>query len=145
MRAASGVGDTELGDTSHHMTDDEALKIARGWIAAWNSHDIDRILSHYSDSIELTSPLVSRILGADVHMVSGKAALRKYFLGGLEAFPDLTFELWGAYPGHGSLVVHYESVRGLGAAEFMRIDGSGRVCEVVAHYTSAASPVDGAS
>jgi hypothetical protein len=118
------------------MTDDEALLIARGWVAAWNSHDIDRILSHYSDSIELTSPLVSRILGAGINVVSGKAALRKYFLRGFEAFPDLTFQLWGAYPGHESLVIHYESVRGLGAAEFMRIDSSGHVCEVVAHYTS---------
>jgi hypothetical protein len=125
------------------MTDDEALLTARGWIAAWNSHDIDRILSHYSDTIELTSPLVSRILGTEINVVSGKVALRQYFLRGLEAFPDLTFQLWGAYPGHESLVVHYESVRGLGAAEFMRIDSSGRVCEVVAHYTSPASPADG--
>src|SRR5512146_236482 len=98
------------------MTDDEALRIAQGWVAAWNSHDIDRILSHYSDTIELTSPLVARILGAGINTVRGKDALRKYFLRGLEAFPNLRFELWGAYPGHNSLVVHYESVRGLRAA-----------------------------
>jgi SnoaL-like domain len=118
------------------MTDEEALRIARGWIAAWNSHDIDRILSHYSDAIELTSPLVSRILGAGVNVVSGKAALRKYFLRGLDAFPDLKFELWGAYPGLDTLIVHYQSVRGLHGAEFMRIDSSGRVCRVIAHYAA---------
>jgi hypothetical protein len=118
------------------MTDEEALRIARGWIAAWNSHDIDRILSHYSDAIELTSPLVSRILGAGVNVVSGKAALRKYFLRGLDAFPDLKFELWGAYPGLDTLIVHYQSVRGLHGAEFMRIDSSGRVCQVIAHYAA---------
>jgi hypothetical protein len=122
------------------MTDDEALRIALGWIAAWNSHDIDRILSHYSDSIELTSPLVSRILGAGINVVSGKEALRKYFLRCLAAYPELKFDLWGAYPGHDSLVVHYESVRGLRGAEFMHIDGSGRVCEVVAHYGAPALP-----
>jgi hypothetical protein len=118
------------------MTDEEALRIARGWIAAWNSHDIDRILSHYSDTIELTSPFVSQILGAGINVVSGKAALREYFLRGLEAFPDLKFDLWGAYPGHDSLVIHYQSVRGLGAAEFIRIDGRGRVSLVVAHYAA---------
>ena len=123
------------------MTDEEALRIARGWIAAWHSHDIDRILSHYSDAIELTSPLVSRILGAGVNVVSGKAALRKYFLRGLDAFPDLKFELWGAYPGLDTLIVHYQSVRGLHGAEFMRIDSSGRVCQVIAHY--AAPPTTG--
>jgi SnoaL-like protein len=121
------------------MTDEEALRIARGWIAAWNSHDIDRILSHYSDAIELTSPLVSRILGAGVNVVSGKAALRKYFLRGLDAFPDLKFELWGAYPGLDTLIVHYQSVRGLHGAEFMRIDSSGRVCQVIAHYAAPAT------
>jgi hypothetical protein len=116
------------------MTDEEAMTIAQGWIAAWNSHDIDRILSHYSDSIELTSPLVSRILGAGNDVVIGKAALRKYFLRGFERFPDLRFTLWGAFPGHDSLVVHYESILEMPAAEYMRIDGGGRVCQVVAHY-----------
>jgi len=122
------------------MTDDEALRIAQGWVAAWNSHDIDRILSHYSDTVELTSPLVSRILGGGSSTVSGKVALRAYFLRGLDAFPNLKFELWGAYPGHESVVVHYESVRGLRAAEFMRIDGSGRICQVIAHYAAPAPP-----
>jgi len=121
------------------MTDEEALRIAQGWIAAWNSHDIDRILSHYSDSIALTSPLASRVLGPGIDTVTGKPALRKYFLRALDTFPDLKFTLWGAYPGHESVVVHYESVRSLRAAEFMRIDGSARVCEVVAHYASPAT------
>jgi hypothetical protein len=118
------------------MTDERALTIAREWIDAWNSHDIERIMSHYSDAVQLTSPLVSRILGPGQSTVIGKPALRSYFLRSLEAFPDLRFNLWGAYPGQDSVVVHYESVRGLRAAEFMRIDASGRVCEVVAHYAT---------
>ncbi|MEP6491823.1 MAG: nuclear transport factor 2 family protein [bacterium] len=118
------------------MTDDEATKIANEWIDAWNSHDLDRILSHYSDDVELTSPLVSRVLGDGQGTVTGKPALRAYFLRALETFPDLRFDFWGAYPGHESLVVHYESVRKLRAAELMKIDGSGRVSEVIAHYAS---------
>lgn len=120
------------------MTDEQALRIASGWVAAWNSHDIDRILSHYSDTVELTSPLVGQIVGAGNGTVTGKPALRKYFLRGLESFPDLKFELWDAYPGLDSVVVHYESVHGLRAAEFMRIDDGGRICQVVAHYAAAA-------
>ncbi|HTE48113.1 MAG TPA: nuclear transport factor 2 family protein [Gemmatimonadaceae bacterium] len=120
------------------MTDEQALTIANEWIAAWNSHDIDRILSHYSDDVELTSALVSGILGPGQDTVRGKPALRAYFLRALEAFPDLTFDFWGAYPGHESVIVHYESVRRLRAAEFMRVDSSGRVNQVVAHYASPA-------
>lgn len=116
------------------MTDAQALIFAHEWIAAWNSHDIDTILAHYSDTIELTSPLVSRILGGDQSTVVGKPALRAYFLHAFDAYPEFTFTFWGAYPGHDSVVLHYESVRQLKAAEYMRFDGSGRVCQVVAHY-----------
>lgn len=118
------------------MNDEHALKIARDWTDAWNSHDIERIMSHDSDAVELTSPLVSRILGPGQSTVVGKPALRSYFLRGLEAFPNLRFNLWGAYPGQQSVVVHYESVRGLRATEFMRLDAAGHVYEVVAHYAA---------
>ncbi len=119
------------------MTDQQATAIAHAWIDAWNSHDIERILSHYGDTVQLTSPLVERILGPGRSMVHGKDALRAYFLRGLETYPHLLFRFQGAYPGESSLVVQYESVRGLRAAEFMRLDGMGRACEVVAHYASA--------
>jgi hypothetical protein len=118
------------------LTDEQALAIARKWVDAWNSHDIDRIMSHYADDAVLTSPLVERILGGDRTCVRGNAELRSYFHRGLEAFPELRFNLWRAYPGQDSVVVNYESVRGLRAAEYMRLDASGRVREVVAHYAA---------
>ena len=118
------------------MTEAEAVAIAHEWIAAWNSHDIERILSHYADGIELTSPLADRILGSGQSTVKGIENLRGYFLRALAAYPDLKFTYWGAYPDHESVVVHYESVRRLRATEFMRLDNSGRVCEVVAHYAA---------
>ena len=31
------------------MTREEALGFAREWVAAWNAHDLGRILSHYAD------------------------------------------------------------------------------------------------
>jgi len=116
------------------LTDQQALAIAREWVDAWNSHDLDRIMSHYADDVVLTSPLVGRILGGPQTSVRGGTALRAYFRRGLEAFPDLKFTLWTAYPGQDSMIVNYESVRGLRSAEFMRLDATGRVREVVAHY-----------
>jgi hypothetical protein len=121
------------------VTQAQADHFAQEWVAAWNSHDLERILAHYSDDVELASPLVQQIVGAGEHTVRGKAALRAYFLRGLDAYPNLRFTLWGAYPGVESLVLHYESVRGLRAAEWMRLDGSGRVCHVVAHYATPAT------
>jgi len=45
------------------MTRDEAWKLADHWIASWNAHDLDLIMTHYEDAIELTSPVVAQLLG----------------------------------------------------------------------------------
>jgi ABC-2 type transport system permease protein len=35
------------------MTREAAVRFAEGWAAAWNAHDLDRILAHYSDDFEM--------------------------------------------------------------------------------------------
>ena len=73
------------------MTRDEAWKLAEHWIAAWNAHDLDLIMTHYEDAIELTSPVVAQLLGRADGKVIGKANLEAYFRRGLEAYPELHF------------------------------------------------------
>ena len=123
------------------MTESEATRFAQEWIAAWNSRDRERILSHYSDDVELTSPLVQKVLGDGQNSVRGKRNLRAYFRRGLDAYRDLKFTFWGAYPGVQSVVVHYQSVHGMGSAELMRFDAEGRVSQVIAHYRATTSAV----
>ncbi len=43
------------------MLESEAAGFAQEWIATWNSHDLEQILTHYSDEVLLTS--VEKILG----------------------------------------------------------------------------------
>ena len=33
-------------------------KFAVKWIESWNSHDLNRILSHYADDVEVTTPMI---------------------------------------------------------------------------------------
>src|SRR6516225_2340415 len=66
-----------------------AKEFAADWIAAWNSHDLDAVLSHYSPDVVLTSPVAAKILNDPSGTVRGKAALRNYFKLGLEAYPNL--------------------------------------------------------
>ena len=40
-----------------------AREFAVEWIAAWNAHDLDRILSHYADDFEMRSPLIAERMG----------------------------------------------------------------------------------
>jgi hypothetical protein len=107
---------------------------AQEWITAWNAHDLARILGHYSEDVELISPLVGKLTGRSDATVRGKAALRDYFARGLETFPTLRFDFIRLYPGVGSCVLEYRSVNGLPSAEVVEFDGHGRVRRVLAHY-----------
>ena len=116
------------------MTRDEAQNLAGHWIAAWNAHDLDLIMSHYDDSIELTSPVAAQLLGTPDGKVVGKANLRAYFQRGLQAYPDLHFSLVDMLCGINSVVLYYTNQNGRRTAEFMELSPNGKVARVVANY-----------
>ncbi len=107
---------------------------AEEWIAAWNAHDLERILAHYADDVELMSPFVVKLTGQSDGLVRGKAALRDYFARGLKAYPALRFDFVRLYAGVRSCVLEYRSVNGLRTAETMEFDEHGKVRRVLAHY-----------
>lgn len=113
----------------------DANEFARDWIEAWNSHDLDRILSHYSADIVLVSPVAARLTGDASGIVRGKDALRAYFQRGLELFPNLQFTLVDVMQGLSSVVLYYENQRGTKTGEFMEFDADGAVIRVVANYS----------
>ena len=118
------------------MTKDEAWELANHWVAAWNSHDLDAIMAHYEDAIELTSPVAARLLGTSDGKVVGKANLRAYFQRGLEAFPELNFRLEDVLWGINSVVLYYTNQKGTRTGEFMELSAAGKVARVVANYNA---------
>ena len=118
------------------MTRDEAWKLANHWIAAWNAHDLDLIMMHYEDAIELTSPVAAQLLGMSDGKVGSKANLRAYFQRGLEAYPELHFRLEDVLWGINSIVLYYTNQKGTRTAEFMEISAAGKVARVVANYSA---------
>jgi ketosteroid isomerase-like protein len=66
------------------------------WIAGWNSHDLERVLSHYASDIVFLSPIAQQLIGNG--RVSGISALQSYWEKGLAAHPGLKFELLGVRP-----------------------------------------------
>ena len=113
----------------------DANEFARDWVAAWNSRDLDRILSHYGSDVELTSPAVIRVLGEASGTVHGEAAVRAYFRKGLEHFPALQFTLIEVMQGVSSVVLYYENQQGTRTGEFMEFDADGKVVRVVENYS----------
>lgn len=117
------------------LTKDEILNLANDWVAAWNSHDLDAIMSHYDDAVELTSPVAAQLLGIPNGKVIGKANLRSYFQRGLEAFPELHFDLENVLSGLNSVVLNYKNQKRTRTAEFMELSAARKVTRVIAHYS----------
>jgi predicted ester cyclase len=116
------------------MNREEAWKLAEHWVAAWNAHDLELILTHYEDAVELTSPVAAQLLGTADGKVVGKANLRAYFKRGLDAYPELQFRLKDVLCGVKSVVLYYTNQKGTHSAEFMELSASGKVNRVVANY-----------
>ena len=113
----------------------DAKEFAADWIAAWNAHDLDRILSHYAEKVVLISPVAAKLLGDPSGAVSSINALRDYFAKGLALFPNLEFKLIDVMQGLSSIVLCYENQRATRTAEFMEFDAAGKVVRVVANYS----------
>jgi ketosteroid isomerase-like protein len=86
-----------------------AEDFARDWIESWNAHDLDRILAHYADDFEMTSPLIFQRLGVVDGKLKGKAAVRRYWSQGLATTPELRFKLIDVIVGVNSVAIIYES------------------------------------
>lgn len=107
---------------------------AQEWIAAWNAHSIERILVHYAPDVELISPVARRLLQGDGR-VQGIEALRAYFRRGLEAYPEIRFELIDVLWGLETIVLYYRNqLRDGKTAEVMLINAEGKVSRVWANY-----------
>ena len=118
------------------LTEAEAKQFAKEWVLAWNSGDLDAILSHYGPEVVLTSPVAAKLLNDASGTVRGKEALRGYFKRGLEAYPGLAFELLDVMWGVSSVVLYYRNQRGTKTGEFMELDAHRKAIRVVANYSA---------
>ena len=111
----------------------DAEHFAKEWIAAWNAHDLERILSHYDDDFEMSSPIIPKLMGDPSGTLRGKPAVRAYWTKALAAVPTLRFELLTVLVGVDSVTVYYKGHRGL-SAEVLQFGDSGKVSRAFAHY-----------
>ncbi|MGE0768363.1 MAG: nuclear transport factor 2 family protein [Hyphomicrobiaceae bacterium] len=116
------------------MSPDAARAFGEEWIAAWNTRDLGRILSHYAPEIEFTSPVALRVVG--MGHVSGIEALRDYWSRALPMVPDLHFELESVLVGHQSVTILYRNQRGQRVAESCLFNAAGKVERSIACYAA---------
>jgi ketosteroid isomerase-like protein len=116
------------------LTQVQAHSLAEHWVQAWNAHDLDKIMSHYTENVVLISPVAAKLLDDPSGTVNGKADLRSYFQKGLEVYPDLKFELLDVMWGLSSIVLYYINQNKTKTGEFMELDSTGKVIKVIATY-----------
>ena len=112
-----------------------AEKFALDWIESWNSHDLDRILSHYSDQFEMSSPKIIQIAGESSGTLKGKESVGNYWAKALDLLPDLRFELIALMIGVNSLTLTYKGARGQMEAEVFHFGPDHKVSKAYAHYS----------
>jgi ketosteroid isomerase-like protein len=115
---------------------EQAQQFAREWLEAWNSHDLDRLMSHFTEDFQMTSPFIVTLMNEPTGTITGKAKVRAYWAQALERIPALHFDLIEVLASVDSITICYHAVLGKRAAEVIFFDGNGKVRRAVAHYNS---------
>lgn len=113
---------------------EEAKRLAEHWVGAWNSHDIDAVLTHYTDDFEMTTPMIRRVLGIDSGTLKGQRAVGGYWRAALKRAPDLKFSVIEVTCGVGSVSIYYNAVMEKKAIETFFFNGEGKVYKALATY-----------
>jgi len=121
------------------ISNEAAAAFTKEWIKAFNSHHLDAILEHYADDVVFYSPFIKLLQFNEAGFLQNKMELKRYFQMGLQAYPDLNFQLHNFFTGIDSIVIYYTSVNGRFAAETFQLNEEGKAIKVDCHYTNERS------
>lgn len=116
------------------LTPAEAQSFADTWYAAWNSHDIDRIMSCYAPEIRHSSPFIKRYNNSDDLALVGIDTVRDYFARALERNPTLRFDPMFVTTGLESVLLVYRRMTGDLAGEVFFLNSDLKIVRSVSHY-----------
>ena len=116
------------------ISKESAHSFAQQWVDAWNSHDMDQILSHYTDDFEMTTPFIVSLMNEPSGTLKGKDKVGSYWSNALKKFPELEFKLIDVLYGVNSITIYYHSILGKKAVEFFLFGPDGKVFKSMAHY-----------
>src|SRR3974377_1545055 len=99
------------------ITREFAISFAAEWTAAWNARDLTRVLAHYTEDFEMSSPFIVKIAGEPSGTLRGKDKVRAYWQAALNKNPGLHFELLDVFVGASSLTLHHRRESGTRVTE----------------------------
>jgi len=118
------------------ITSEFAKSFAAEWIESWNSHNLEEILSHYTDDFTIETPMAAKIVPETGGIVKGKDAVKAYWTIGLERIPNLKFELLDLLVGVDGLTIYYlNTATNKRSVEMMTFNSRQKVSKAVVHYS----------
>ena len=115
----------------------ELAEFGAEWIAAWNAHDLGRILDLYEQDFEFSSPVLRKRIPESKGRLHGWDEARMYWSAAFEPSVNLHFEHIATLVGISSVVVHYKGLRGKLCTEFFEFSAAGKVTRSHAHETES--------
>ncbi|MBK9733006.1 MAG: nuclear transport factor 2 family protein [Chitinophagaceae bacterium] len=107
------------------MHPDELCAIAQQWFNAFNSHDLEMLLSLYAEDAEHYSPKLKIREPATNGLIKGKQALHDWWQGAFERLPTLRYEVVQLTANEQRVFMEY--IRQVDAEEDLRV---GEVLEI---------------
>lgn len=118
------------------ITPEFARQFAADWAQSWNSHDLDSILSHYSDDFTIITPMAAKLVPESNGTVAGIEAVRNYWLKGLSLIPNLHFEIKDVLVGVNGLTIYYvNTATGRKSVENVFFNAEGKVNKAIVMYS----------
>jgi hypothetical protein len=93
--------------------------------AAWNDHDLDRVLSHYATDVVFLSPTAQRRLGNG--RLEGRGDLGACWRAGLDEKPNFKLDLIDVLIGHRCLTILFRNHLGTAVAQTFEFRTDGKV------------------
>ena len=117
-----------------HYEPSQLTALGREWIAAWNAHDLERVLALYAEDFEMTSDKIPALGFDALGTLHGKESVRAYWSKALTMIPNLRFELIDTYVSPDSIVVFYQNERGSRICEYLRVNADGKIRQGSANH-----------
>ena len=116
------------------LKDEELREAGRQWVEAWNRRDLEAILEHYAEDVEICSPRATELAGRSDGRVVGKERLREYFSTGLRRIPNLHLDLVEVLIGVRAMTVVYRRENGALVTDCSELNDQGKIVRMTACY-----------
>ena len=112
----------------------QAVAAAQEWLDAWNAHDPERVVAHFTDDVVIHSPVAGQLRPGSNGVLHGKDEVLSYYRDGLAESSDLRFSLIEVCTGVDDITIVYRDHRDILVTEALTLRDDGLACEVRVGY-----------